>query len=85
MKAHRVFEKIVSTGLPSAWNERSRVCNEIRLSSSQKSVSRKEHNKTTQLRTHNTLHEERNNDSEGGRESRGRAVNHGGLFPDLET
>lgn len=73
MKAHRVLEKIVSTGLPSAWTERDRVCNEIRLSFSQKSVSRKEHDKTTQLQTHNTFRKERNNDSEGGTESRGKS------------
>lgn len=62
-----------------------RVCNEIKLSFSQKSVSRKEHDITTQLQTHNTFQEERNNDSEGGTESRGRVVNHGELFPDLKT
>lgn len=62
-----------------------RVCNEIRLSFSQNFLGRKEHDKTTQLQTRNTFHEKRNNDSEGGKGSRGTAVNHGGLFPDLET
>lgn len=57
MKAHRVLEKIVSTELLLAWTERDRLCNEIRLSVSQKFLGRKEHEKTTQLQTHNTFHE----------------------------
>lgn len=43
-----------------------RVHNEIRLSFSQNYFGRKEHDKITQLQTHNTFHEKRINDSEGG-------------------